>query len=89
MNTKTCSDCQNFRQHYIINEKHCTWVNYGHCIKHIVKRISPDSKACCDFTQKEPPTETHITKDYVTKELLKYIQTLELPPDISKDSSNI
>ena len=82
-NKKTCSKCKYFRQHYLVDEKSCVWVYCGHCVcHHRTKNRKPDTPACADFAKKDRKMNDLVTKRYLTKSLLEYVLSLELPPEI-------
>ena len=89
MKDKTCQTCLHFQQHYSIKNGKIIRVCCGHCFFPKVKRKQPFSKACEHYTLGPPDEDAYADKKYLTKELLKYLLTLELLPqieDISKDS---
>lgn len=82
MEQTTCKECRYFTQHYSIDEEKCIWVNCGHCSRRRLKTKASLSRSCADFERREKKGDTPITKKYITKELLRYFLSLELPPDI-------
>lgn len=51
------------------------------------KRRRPDDVACESFSPAEPDESVFATKEYLSKELLKYLMQLELLPKI-EDAPN-
>ena len=86
MSEMHCKDCIHFRQHYILDNQSCTAVNCGHCIHPQVKHRKPDTPACTHFICREAPAELpnrHASIHYLTTEVLEYILSLELPPEVT------
>lgn len=86
MEKRTCKNCTYFHQHYVIDEQSCTSVNCGHCTHPRLKTRTPLTPACAYFVLREPsadlPGKAAVTH-YLTTEVLRYILSLELPPDIT------
>lgn len=76
-----CRDCQYFLQHYIFAASKCVWVNCGHCIFGRVKHRASLARCCGNFEPKEIEEEL-VTKEYLSKKLLEYVLSLDLPPKI-------
>ena len=82
MEEKQCKDCQHFMQHLSLDKRRLFRVYCGHCTFSRVKRKLPDSKACENYIAGSPPEEAFATKEYLSKELLQYILSLDLLPEI-------
>lgn len=82
-----CKYCIHFRQHYIIDEQSCSPVDCGHCTTPRLKKRTPDATGCSHFVRRTCP-ESLPNRDrvihFLTEEMLRYIMSLELPPDISE-----
>lgn len=88
MNDKTCQTCLHFHQHYTLKCGKLLRVFYGHCVFPTAKPKRPFSKACENYIYCLPDEDAYAEKKYLTKEMLKYLLSLELLPqieDISKD----
>ena len=84
MGERRCKECKYFIQHYGLNGGHFFKIYCGHCRYSRAKRRLPDGKACENFVEGEPDEEKFVTKEYLTKELLKYVLEMELLPDIEE-----
>ena len=85
MDDKTCGMCQHFLQHYTFDKRKIFRVYCGHCRLYHAKRKRVDSKACDDFVQNIEKEDPFVTKEFLSKELLKYVLSLELLPEISNE----
>jgi len=84
MKNLTCGDCKYFRQHYIFNGERLSRVHCGHCVHPRLKHRTPSTPSCPNFEQRMVGVEQFITKDFITKELLEYVLSLDLPPEITE-----
>lgn len=77
----TCKECAHFRQHYGLDGEKIFRMYCGHCTHGRKPMRKPDRIACDNF---EPAHKenTFVTKEYLSKELLRYILKMELLPDI-------
>ena len=82
MNTNQCETCQHYMQHYALNKRGIICVYCGHCTFSHPKRKRPDTKACENYTPGSPPEDAFASKEYLTKELLRYVLSLDLLPEI-------
>ena len=82
MSERRCKECKYFMQHYGLDGGKLFKVYCGHCCYLRVRRKQPDSKACGDFVEGERNEEKFVTKEYLTKELLKYVLEMELLPEM-------
>ena len=80
MEENRCKNCKHFLQHYIMDEGSCAAVNCGHCTVPRLKTRKPDAPACVHYVRRETPAPAN--RHFLTAELLRWIQTLELPPEI-------
>ena len=81
MTENKCRECKYFMQHYGLDGGELFKLHCGHC-RHIrAKRRQPDSKACDNF-ERTAEKEQFVTKQYLTKELLRWVLEMELLPDI-------
>lgn len=83
MNNLQCKNCQHFLQHYGFDKRKLFRMYCGHCTLSYVKRKRPDTPACTHFTPGPADTEAFATKEYLSKELLQYVLSLELLPEIA------
>lgn len=85
MNHATCQDCQHFLQHYALDKKKIFRVYCGHCTFHRAKKKYPDAKACEHFVPAPADSDAFVTKEFLSKELLRYMLRLELLPEQIED----
>ena len=81
MNHKTCQDCQHYLRHYTIIDGKLKAVFCGHCRKFAKKKILPDRMVCDCFEPGIPIKKEMVSKQYLTKELLSYLLSMELFPE--------
>lgn len=79
-----CKDCKHFMQHYVFSDGAFHWAYCGHCIQPKLRSKKPDSKICDHFETKSCDDEPNMTKKYLTKRLLEYFLSLELPPQLDR-----
>ena len=82
MDEKQCKKCHYFVQHLALNNRRLFWVYCGHCTLGKIKRKLPDSKACECYTPGSSPEEAFVSKEYLSKELLQHVLSMELLPEI-------
>ena len=82
MDGAQCKDCQFYLQHYTFNSRKIFHVHCGHCILSRPKHKLPDRKACENFIAAPPREDAFVSKEYLSKELLQYVLSLELLPEI-------
>lgn len=82
MSENTCKSCACFRQHYAFDKRQIFRIYCGHCTFPRVRRKFPDSNACENFILADPDDCAFATKEYLSKELLQYLLSLELLPEI-------
>ena len=83
MNKNLCHECKYFLQHYTFGKQKIFSVYCGHCVLGRPKHKKPDAKACEDFVPSPDPKDLFVTKEYLTKELLQYVLSMELLPEIN------
>ena len=69
-------------QHYGLNRGRFFRLYCGHCALYTRKKKQPDSKICEHFQAASDPEEELVCKEYLYKELLKHVLSLELAPEI-------
>ncbi len=79
-----CQNCQYYLQHYTFDKRKIFLVHCGHCTFGRAKRKKPDAKPCENFIPGPAQEEAFVSKEYLSKELLQYMLSLELLPDIEK-----
>lgn len=82
MENKTCKECVHYLQHYALHGKKIFRVFCGHCTVPPVKTKKPFKPACERFEQGVPDEDAFVSKEYLSKELLRYMMDLELLPEI-------
>lgn len=82
MKEHMCGNCAYFQQHYSLDEKKIFRVYCGHCKFVKVRKKYPDSPACENFVPGEPDENAFVNKEYLGKELLRYVMQLDLLPEI-------
>ena len=83
-----CKNCIYYHQHYILSEERCDWVNCGHCAYPRLKHRKPNDKACTNYQQRTSPQDLpdrQKVMHFLTKEMLRFILDLELPPEIGEE----
>ena len=83
MKEKRCGDCQYFLQHYTLDSRKIFRVYCGHCTFERVKRKRPDTRACDHYILGVPQEDAFASKEYLSKELLQYVLSLELLPEVN------
>lgn len=84
MDEKKCKNCQHYMQHLALNKRRLFRVYCGHCTIRKHKRKHPDAKACENYIPGASPEEAFASKEYLSKELLQYVLSLELLPEIDE-----
>lgn len=84
MDRTFCKDCQHYIQHYALGSQKLYRVYCGHCIRSAVKRKVPDAPICEHYSPCTPDPERFATKEYLSKELLRYVLDLDLLPEIEE-----
>jgi len=82
MEEQHCAECQHFIRHYALNAKKIIRINCGHCILNYRKKKYPDTKACDKFIPGTSHEDAFASKEFLSKELLRYVLNLELLPEI-------
>ena len=86
MENNHCKNCAHFHQHYTLTARNLLRVYCGHCTLTYPKSKKPDAAACDHFAPAPPDEDAFVTKEYLSKELLQYLLSLELLPKI-KDAA--
>ena len=86
MDSNRCGCCSYFQQHYAINKNGKLFrVCCGQCLFNRAKARRPDAKICDNFLQGGSDTSRFATTTYLTKELLQYVLSLPLFPEIEDE----
>lgn len=84
MADESCSKCKYYLQHYVLNSRKLFRVHCGHCVLSRGKQKRPDTKACESFVPGVNMKDAFASKEYLSKELLQYVLSLELLPEIEE-----
>lgn len=84
-NKNICRNCVCFHQHYALDQRKLFRVYCGHGMLHKVRKRQPDASACEQYTPAPPDEHAFATKEYLSKELLQYLLSLELLPKIEDE----
>ena len=84
MEKEICRNCAYYYQHYALNKRKIYRVFCGHCVRGRSKIKKPNTPACDAFTLSEPDESAFVNKEYLSKELMRYMMNLELLPEIEK-----
>ena len=82
MDNNFCKTCAHYRQHYTLDQRKIFQVYCGHCTYQKIKTKRPDAKACEHYLLSEVGEKAFVTREYLSKALLKYMLELELLPEI-------
>ena len=85
MKDQICKNCVHFHQHYVLDSHRATAINDGHCSYPRLKSRKPNKPACEHFALPTTPADLPNRKeviDYLTKDTLRHILELVLPPEI-------
>ena len=82
MSEKQCQSCQYYLQHFTFNKRRIFRTYCGHCTWSRPKHKRPDAKACANFVPGLPQEDAFASKEYLSKELLNYVLSLDLLPKI-------
>jgi len=77
-----CKNCAHFYQHYALDKRKIFRIYCGHCALKYPKSKKPDAPACDSFMPGLPDESAFATKEYLSKELLQYLLSLELLPSL-------
>ncbi len=72
MENNRCRNCAHYHQHYALDQRKIFRVYCGHCMQRNTKMRYPDSKVCDAFVPKPPDEDAFATKEYLSKELLRF-----------------
>ena len=84
MDNQHCADCKYYLQHYTFDTQKIFQVYCGHCTLGKVRSKRPDCRACESFAPGIALEDQFVSKEYLSKELLKYVLSLELLPEIEE-----
>ena len=79
-----CKNCRYYLRHYTLDNRRIFRVYCGHCTFSRAKRRQPDTKACENFVPGAAKENAFATKEYLSKELLQYVLSLDLLPEIEE-----
>ena len=85
MEEKFCKDCKHFCQHYRLDETGFVRVFCGHCMLMRHKSKKSYQKICDSFEPGENMEACFVKKQYLTKELLKWVLKMDLLPEIREE----
>ena len=84
MADESCSKCKYYLQHYVLNSRKLFRVHCCHCVLSRGKQKRPVTKACESFVPGVNMIDAFSSKEYLSKELLQYVLSLELLPEIEE-----
>ena len=84
MEERHCKNCHYYIQHYALVENRMIQVYCGHCTWKTPKAKRPDRKACEHFQQGAKHTEQFASKEYLSKQLLDKVMSMDLLPEIKE-----
>jgi len=79
---RQCKECQYYLQHYTLDKRKIFRVYCGHCTFGRPKRKLPNASTCENFVYGAAPEDAFVSKEYLSKELVEYLLSLELLPEI-------
>ncbi|MBQ3111290.1 MAG: hypothetical protein IJC70_00215 [Firmicutes bacterium] len=82
MDEQTCQNCKYFYQHYTLTGRRLLRIYCGHCGRRRAARKRPDAAACADFVPAAADADIFVSREYLSKELLRYMMDMELFPGI-------
>ena len=82
MDKKYCRECKQYVQHYGLFDGKIKEVYCGHCKQGRCKRRLPYDAACPDFELGIPADKEMVSKEYLTKALLKRVLEMDLWADM-------
>ena len=85
MEKRACKKCYYYRQHYTFSGGRIVRVYCGHCTISRAKHKKPDAAACESFLPGASVEEAFVTREYLSKELLRYVLGLDLLPEIQEE----
>ena len=84
MEEQVCRNCAFYLQHFTMDKGRIFRVYCGHCKKRHHKRRLPDATICELFQPGSLPEDSFVSKEYLSKELLQYVLSMELLPEIEQ-----
>ena len=85
MGEKLCQNCRYYKHHFTLDQRKMFRVYCGHCTFSRARHKKPDAVACDNFVPGDPAEDAFVSKEYLSKELLQYMLSLELLPEIGKE----
>ena len=82
MSNQSCQNCTYFRPHYTFDQRRIFRVYCGHCVFDRPRHKKPDTAPCHNYSLCSPQEDAFVSKEYLSKELLRYMLNLELLPEI-------
>lgn len=82
MSNQCCANCCYYLGHYTFDARRIFRVNCGHCTLGQPRFKKPDTQSCNNYLPSPPQEDTFVSKEYLSKELLRYMLDLELLPEI-------
>ena len=89
MSDQHCADCRYYLRHYTFDKRKIFRVCCGHCTFTHPKRKRPDAAACENYAPGLAPETAFVSKEYLSKELLQYVLSLQLLPEIEEKEQEI
>ena len=86
MSENQCKSCQYYLQHYTLGKRKIFRVYCGHCTFKRARRKLPDAKACENYIPRPAQEDAFVSKEYLSKELLEYMLSLELLPEVEENN---
>lgn len=84
MDKEFCRECKEYVQHYGIFDGKIRKVYCGHCKQIRSKAKRPDDVACPSFVSGTPEDEKLVSREFLTKELLKRVLEMNLWSDVTE-----
>ncbi len=82
MKEKVCGSCAHYLRHYALDSRKIFRVYCGHCTFERPRSKMPDAAACDNYVRGECDEAAFVSKEFLSKELLRYMMQLELLPKI-------
>ena len=89
MENNICKQCVHYHQHYALDQRKIFRVYCGHCVLPKARKKKPDAIACDQFEFASPDENAFASKEYLSKELLQYLLSLELLPKIEDGEKEV
>lgn len=82
MRSTICNTCIHYRQHYTLDGEKLFRINCGHCACIERKSWKLCSKACESYVPGESIENSFVSREYLSKTLLKRVLEMEFLPQI-------